>query len=43
MILTRTIQCIEGTIDISMIRQDKEWKIDNLSMPHFDKVSLPIK
>lgn len=36
-------EVMEGTIDISMIRQDKEWKIDNLSMPHFDKVSLPIK
>ena len=36
-------EVMEGTIDISMVRQDKEWKIDNLSMPHFDKVSLPIK
>ena len=36
-------EVMEGTIDISMIKQDKEWKIDNLSMPHFDKVSLPIK
>ena len=34
---------MKGTIDISMIKQDKEWKIDNLSMPHFDKISLPIK
>lgn len=36
-------EVMKGTIDISMIKQDKEWKIDNLSMPHFDKVSLPIK
>ena len=32
---------MEGTEDISMIKQDKEWKIDNLSMPHFDKFALP--
>lgn len=32
---------MEGTVDISMIKQDKEWKIDSLSMPHFDKLSLP--
>ena len=36
-------EVMEGTIDITMIKQDKEWKIDGLSMPHFDKVSLPIK
>ena len=34
---------MEGTIDITMIRQDKEWKNNGLSMPHFDKISLPIK
>ena len=32
---------MEGTVDISMIKQDREWKIDNLSMPHFDKLSIP--
>ena len=32
---------LEGTVDISMIKQDKEWKIDNLSIPHFDKFILP--
>lgn len=32
---------MEGTVDISMIKQDKEWKIDNLTMPHFDKFALP--
>ena len=32
---------MEGTVDISMIKQDKEWKIDNLGMPHFNKFSLP--
>ena len=36
-------EVMEGTIDITMIKQDKEWKINGLSMPHFDKVSLPIK
>ena len=34
---------MEGTFDIRMIKQDKEWKINDLSMPHFDKVSLPVK
>ena len=32
---------MEGTVDISMIKQDKEWKIDTLTMPHFDKLALP--
>ena len=36
-------EVMEGTVDIHMIKQDKEWKIDNLSMPHFDKFSLPVK
>ncbi len=36
-------EVMEGTFDIRMIKQDKEWKINDLSMPHFDKVSLPIK
>lgn len=34
---------MEGTTDISMIKQDKEWKIDNLTLPHFDKFALPQK
>lgn len=37
------LEVMEGTVDIHMIKQDKEWKIDNLSMPHFDKFSLPVK
>lgn len=36
-------EVMEGTVDIHMIKQDKEWKIDNLSMPHFDKFSLSVK
>ena len=32
---------MEGTVEISMIKQDKEWKIDNLNIPHFDKFTLP--
>ena len=32
---------MEGTVDISMIKQDKEWKIDNLGFPHFDKLAIP--
>lgn len=34
-------EMMEGTVDISMIKQDKEWKIDNLSLPHFDKFTIP--
>ena len=29
-----------GTIDLSMIKEDKEWRIDNLSLPHFDKIDI---
>ena len=36
-------EVMEGTFDIRRIKQDKEWKRNDLSMPHFDKVSLPIK
>ena len=32
---------MEGTVNVSLIKQDKEWKIDNLDMPHFDKFILP--
>ena len=32
---------MEGTVDISMIKQGGEWKIDTLTMPHFDKFALP--
>lgn len=31
---------IIGTIEITMIREDGDWKIDGLSLPHFDKISL---
>lgn len=30
-----------GTIELAMIREEKVWKIDNLSMPKFDKITLP--
>ena len=29
-----------GTIEISMIRQDGQWKIDGLEMPEFDKIDF---
>ena len=32
---------MEGTVELSMIKEDKEWKIDNLDMPKFDKFTLP--
>ena len=31
---------VSGTIEIKMIKEDKEWKIDNLENPHFEKFSL---
>ena len=30
-----------GTMEMKMIKEDKIWKIDNLDMPKFDKLSLP--
>ena len=31
---------IVGTIEITMIRDSGEWKIDSLNFPNFDKISL---
>lgn len=31
---------IIGTIEIIMIRENSDWKIDGLSLPHFDTISL---
>ena len=28
---------VEGSVEISMIKQEKEWKIDGFEMPQFDK------
>ena len=30
-----------GTIELTMIKEDKTWKIDSLAMPKFDKFALP--
>ena len=30
-----------GTIEMTMIKEDKLWKIDGLAMPKFDKLALP--
>ena len=30
-----------GTIELTMIKEDKIWKIDSLAMPKFDKFTLP--
>ena len=30
-----------GTVELAMIKEDKIWKIDNLAMPKFDKLTLP--
>lgn len=31
---------IIGTIEITMVRENGDWKIDGLSLPHFDTISL---
>ena len=31
---------VEGTIEIEMIKEEKEWRIDGLKNPHFDKLNL---
>ena len=30
-----------GTLEMTLIKEDKIWKIDNLSMPKFEKLALP--
>ena len=30
-----------GTIELTMIKESKKWKIDSLAMPKFDKIALP--
>lgn len=32
---------LEGTVELSLIKEDKEWKIDSLNLPKFDKFSMP--
>ena len=32
---------IIGTIELTMIKEEKIWKIDSLNMPKFDKLDLP--
>ena len=34
--------CMEGTVTLSMIKEDKEWKIDKVEMPDFEKFDLTI-
>ena len=31
---------VEGTIEIKMIKEEKEWRIDSLGTPNFDKMEL---
>ncbi|MBR4501771.1 MAG: hypothetical protein IKP22_07765 [Clostridia bacterium] len=31
---------IEGTIQLTMIKEDKEWKIDGVDMPKFEKFTV---
>ena len=32
---------MSGTIELTMIKEEKIWKIDSLAMPKFDKFTLP--
>ena len=32
---------MKGTLELSMIHENKEWKIDNFSMPKFSKFKIP--
>ncbi len=34
---------VAGTIEIKMIKEEKEWRIDSLGTPHFDKFELSAK
>ena len=34
---------VAGTIEIKMIKEEKEWRIDSLGSPHFDKFELSAK
>lgn len=31
---------VEGSVELTLIKEDKEWRIDDLAMPHFDKLRL---
>ena len=31
---------IEGTIELTMIKEEKEWKIDGVEMPAFEKFEM---
>lgn len=33
---------MEGTVELSMIKEDKEWKIDKVEMPVFEKLDVTI-
>ena len=33
---------MEGTVELSMIKEDKEWKIDKVEMPAFEKLDVTI-
>ncbi len=31
---------MEGTLELSLVKEEKEWKIDNMEMPKFDKFNV---
>ena len=35
-------EAMEGTVELSLIKEDKEWKIDNIAMPNFEKLDVTI-
>jgi hypothetical protein len=28
---------MEGTLELALVKEEKDWKIDNVDMPKFDK------
>ena len=33
---------ISGTVELTLIKEDKEWRIDGVEMPKFEKVTMPL-
>ena len=33
---------VKGTVELTLIKEDKEWRIDGVEMPKFEKVILPL-
>jgi hypothetical protein len=35
-------ETVTGTVELTLIKEGKEWRIDGVEMPKFDKVTLPL-